>query len=371
MNRVLVTGLPFASRDGCTHSVPCNWDQQWIVQYPCTLLWADRIILTPSILGAIRNDAFPHEYPHIARCIRLVFDRLDAEGLIEVRQPAEVISPEIDQLIESQVTRDFCRLPAAYPDRAGVEESPCAPPMLRLDENRYCQVHIKSMYVALTLARAWGASCLFDDESVQYCDMRYGSPRTGDRCGRESALAFHEVFCGLLPDEPLIAAYAAAEQCLSCKHQADCQDRSMRDTEKAVMQLLEWREYDELHQLRGVVGRIAEMARNAEDRSGAAEMAAQFCEEERRLRKRMRSLFPRARRMVDIATLVSIFTALAGVASGSYPIVAAGSAAGLASQGGKKLLDLLESRYRWVGFVNRQTPSREGARRVRPQPPDG
>ena len=51
MNQLLVTGLALGRAfDTCQ---ACNFDLSWVIRYPSTLLWADRIMLTPEITSIV------------------------------------------------------------------------------------------------------------------------------------------------------------------------------------------------------------------------------------------------------------------------------------------------------------------------------
>lgn len=55
--KLLVTGLAIAKGD----YIPCNFDYSWLFKHPSTLLWADKIIITPYMDEVIDSARFPKE----------------------------------------------------------------------------------------------------------------------------------------------------------------------------------------------------------------------------------------------------------------------------------------------------------------------
>ena len=81
------------------------------------------------------------------------------------------------------------------------------------------------------------------------------------------------------------------------------------------------------------------------------EVAKEFREQQSKLTKRTRSIFPKVKRWANVTTIVSVPLAIAGLSSGaSLVTLAAATAAGLGLLG-KQYVEFLESKYRWVGFL--------------------
>jgi hypothetical protein len=81
------------------------------------------------------------------------------------------------------------------------------------------------------------------------------------------------------------------------------------------------------------------------------EIAREFHEEESKLRKRIHSIFPMAKRWANVATILSIPLAITGLAMDGSLLTLAGAASVGLAQAGRQYMEYLESKYRWVGFL--------------------
>ncbi|HPT29241.1 MAG TPA: hypothetical protein PLZ95_22675, partial [Bryobacteraceae bacterium] len=60
-NKIIVTGLALGADADPKTCQSCNFDMSLIFQYPSTLLWADSIIITPSIQRTFQDAKWPKE----------------------------------------------------------------------------------------------------------------------------------------------------------------------------------------------------------------------------------------------------------------------------------------------------------------------
>jgi len=113
-NKVLVTGLALGKEAGVCDV--CNYDFSWIFRNPSILIWADKILITKAVWDIVSKGTFPDDKPEIAKSMQLVFQMAMSEGLIEIVDPTDVITPKINNLIFSQISNDRKLLAKALPE---------------------------------------------------------------------------------------------------------------------------------------------------------------------------------------------------------------------------------------------------------------
>ena len=59
-NRIIVTGLSLFKDTLQEQCIACDYDFEWVFTYPSTLLWADEIILSPSIMDIGQRALIQH-----------------------------------------------------------------------------------------------------------------------------------------------------------------------------------------------------------------------------------------------------------------------------------------------------------------------
>jgi hypothetical protein len=354
MNKLLVTGLATGIDAGVCQV--CNYDLDWMLEYPSLLLWADRLLVPGSIWKVIQNEKFPKPN-EVAKCCKLVFDIVNSEGLIEIKKSSPVVDDILREDIFTQVDHDIDQMKQLFPEKIsqknlskkgdqGFNET-------IVDGYGYCPPYLWSIYSNLILARLWEANCLFDSTALNFLRFKFGIsefPREADS-GRSKS--FVTVFKSYLPNEPLLSTYVFHKEgkCKKCLHHKRCEDSYLSDLEKKVYELLKWREYDEFQQAKTVIDSIIEKHESAEGLVDPAGVARDFHDKQVKLQKRVRNIFPKVKRWSNVAAMVSIPVGVASVAAGNS-IVSVSSAAlfGL-SRLGKEYIDLLESKYRWLGFL--------------------
>lgn len=145
-----------------------------------------------------------------------------------------------------------------------------------------------------------------------------------------------------------------------CAHEGKCSDSYLSDLEKRTLELLSWRDYDEIQQAKAVVDNIIEKRDASVEMIDPKEVARAFQEEREKLMKRTRLVFPKVKRWANVTTIISLPVAVAGLASGASLVSLAGAAAAGMAQVGKEYVQFLESKYRWIGFLqSTQGPCRE------------
>lgn len=357
MNRVLVTGLAIGKEsDVCQ---VCNYDVDWLVRYPSVLIWADKIIVPTAIWDAISAGYCPdaEEYPELSKCILLIFEIAKSEGIIEVINPRGIISPVVKDKIVNQVEKDRDQLAKLFPEQITLGDEEKVPGQIFVNGAEYCWPHIWTIYASLILARALDAHCLFDEHDLIYCKYKFGLSSFPSETEIGRIEGFQTVFNGYVPNESVFPEYITTkkELCHRCAREESCKDNYLLALETNVKELLKWRDYDEIQQLKDITNQIVDKRVREGGVIEPADIRSDLQDQQSKLRRRLKLVFPKVRRWSNITTVLSIPVALAGAAASS-PLIAivGGSLVGL-SQATKQVIELLSSKYSWVGFVNKET----------------
>ena len=356
MNRVLVTGLAIGKEVGICDV--CNFDFEWVLRYPSVLVWADRILVTGTIWDTVSSGKMPEESPELAKSLQLIFDMARAEGIIEVVNPADVISPALTDAIFTEVDKDRALLAQVFPEHVTLGDEEQVPGEIFIDGDEYCSPHIGTIYATLLLARTWDAHCLFGERVFNYCRYKFGLSGFPKEAGPGRIEGFQGVFEAYIPNSPILPEYVFGSQsqgrCSICTEEQACSDKYLLELEANLKKLFAWRDYDEIQQLKGVVMDIVRKRNKSGGVIDPADILGDVRSREAKLRRRVRLVFPKVRRWANITTMLSIPVAVAGVASGESLITVTG--VGLAGLGelAKKFVDLFSSKYSWTGFVSKE-----------------
>lgn len=351
LNKLLVTGLAIGRDAGVCEA--CNYDFSWLLTHPSILIWADKILFTEFVWSIVQQEAYPKPATAAKAC-KLVLDIAQAHGLVEIRKPLPLLSRELGDSIFAQAESDIESIRKLFPDQVEPSRNDHTlydpKEFLHIGDRHYCAPYLSSAYASLLLARSWDANCLFDHEVFNILRYKFGITALPREADVDTVQSFHQVFDACFPNDPLFPRYAfsSEEECSACHR---CKDEFLKDVESGTLQMIKWREYDEVQQARsvvdGIIGRQNMMCGDVEP----SEVAREFEELKQTLKRRTKAVFPQAKRWSNVVTMVSIPLAVTGLAAGSSLVTMAGATLAGLAQISKEGIEFLESKYRWAGFL--------------------
>lgn len=355
MNKLLVTGLAIGKEAG--ECQVCNYDMEWLKNYPSIFLWADQILVTKYLWGVIQEESLLQKT--YGRCSKLVFEMAKNEGLIEIVESPTLIYDTLRESIKSQIETDLVKLQRLFPDKINFKNiSTDAAKEIRetvIDGIGYCPPRLWTIYASLALSKAWKAECLFNQDVLHYLRYKFSTELFPNEQESNRLKSFSTIFEAYFPNAPFLPHYAFAnkEKCDTCKHEKRCKDSYLIDLEKKFYGLLKLRNYDELQEIKATIDLIIKKCSKANN-VDPNEVAIAFREKQMKLQKKIKKVFPKVKRWANITTIVSIPLITVGVAAHAPLISLAGvSAAGLAKLG-TEYVQYLESKNSWVGFLQKQ-----------------
>lgn len=337
MNRILLSGLGVGKELGVCGANNMNYAE--LLVNPEIILWADKI--------CIPEHASFFDSP-LGRQEELVIGVLEEENLIE-RFDKKVVGDCFDKEVFLK------QMETEYEDFLKNN-----PHITRLDNdieavdrnNMYCIPRIASINATLLLANEINANCLFDSSDAEY--LRYKSEfisKHGEVQNTNSV--FREVLSVSVPNQTLLHEYGVYKNCISCKNEGKCKDTYLRDVEKSLSQYLEYRNYDEIAQLRQLIEEIKEQRNALLEDNTAEDIIQEIRRKQRKISKRINGVFPKIERFANLTAFVSVPITLLSALNGNTGLaLASGITAGISTMT-DKLLKNYESKNNWVNFVDR------------------
>lgn len=352
MNKILVSGLAIGNDPKIDTCQSCNYDLTWLFKNPSTLLWSDKIIITPEILDQIKKSHYTgfnkNNDAKIGQAINLIFEGLDKNGLLEIKKPSEIITEEIKRKIYIQMIIDQKELLMQFPDdvREGKDN---VPGQLFVSEHEYCTPSLWTHYASLLLAKEWKSNLFLPQNAQNYFEKLFLLKNKQITHTEEQAKAFEEIFRNQLPEFELFPIILFdAKLCQKCATFDKCDTDVFSKVEDNINLALEWRTYDEIYQLKEVLSKITQYVENNPE-AKTKDIIRAYKEEETKIRKKINSVFPKVQRWSNMVTMISLPIVVAGV-SASLP---AATVLGVTTASLAKAVDLyievFKNKNRWIG----------------------
>jgi hypothetical protein len=344
--KLLVTGHAIGVTDGPCDV--CNFDYSWLFRHPSTLLWVDKIIITPYMDEVIDSTDYPDNGGPISKSLKEIFNTARDYDLIEVKDPNKILNSDLSQKLVKEIEHDREVLPELFPDEIKINEEDL-PGAICTDESEFCEPYLWSIYAGLVLSKKWNAQCLFSDHVMNFLQYKFGSSQINAQATDNVSQPFNTIFNPILP-EYNVYYNMLGSKCGECKHLKTCEEQSLPKLRADLSKYLDLRDYDELKQLKEVLWRIIKSIESKHVSYSDEDIINEFREEQRIIRKRMHSTFPKVKRWANISLLASIPITLVGLYTGLPVISAAGVGAASLSKYTELSIKHLESKYSWVGF---------------------
>lgn len=345
MNKVLINGLGTASELGICQV--CTLDFSWLANNPSTLLWADQICV-PKVAfeTAKENNESKSE-----KVISMFLNMAESHGLINEIDLASMYQGTGEE-IEQRVSDISQSLLDTFPTvvRKG---SPDVPGEILIEDDNFCGARIAAICLGIKLADDIDANCLFSKREHTFLKYMYGidAKKLG---GAGKNNAYKEIFSLYLPENIGVHNYAFVneEHCEECTRYAKCRENYLLDTEKAIAKMLEWRDYDEIHQANAEIERILKIKGEVSSAKDVADVVKKFKERQDIINKNINKRFPQIERWTKMTTVLATPITVTAAITGNIPLTIGGAVAAGVAQMTENLLEVYKSKNNWVGFVN-------------------
>lgn len=345
--RILIPGLAIGTELGFCNAHNC--DITWIAQYPSTLLWVDKLIVSELSWRSMVKNRMDKPFE---RSLSIIMQIAQQDGLVEIINPNQVFNNTFKETLEKSVQSDLNRLATLFPEKIDIKTHS----MIEINGQEYCVPMLLSAYASLALAQETNSHCMFGERTLNYFKYKNGLEVFSQGVYLRDFESFRTVFEGALPCLDLFPDYVIESmeketRCIGCLKHSTCKDRYLLDVERNIKEILKARHYDEIACMIKEMKRIITCYRQDPSVS-PEEIFVDFLSRKEFLERRVRSYFPKIRRWCHLGMMVSAPVCLLGsIKSHSLAIGAAAVAAAstMASEG----LKYLESKYNWIFFSNK------------------
>ncbi len=346
MNKVLITGLGTANELGMCET--CSLNFSWLIDKPSTLLWADEICIPKSAYDIGKKQNVTKE----DKVIGLFLDLAEEHNLLKTVDLSQMYPQTIGEEINQKMLLNSQTLMETFPEHVKKGE-PGVPAEILIEGEHYCGVWMSSVYFGLKIAEDIDANCLFSKREHAFLKYIYGLSANNLR-GHGVNNAYNEVFSLYLPESIGIHNYAFTpeEQCLECKKYATCKDTYLGDTEIAIEKILQWRDYDEIHQAKLEIDKILKVKGEVGSEKDVKDIIKKFQERQEKINKNINKRFPQIQRWTKMTTVLATPITIASAITGNIPLTIGGAVATGIAQATESLLEIYKSKNNWVGFVN-------------------
>lgn len=346
MNKVLITGLGVAKELGICES--CNLNFSWLVNNPSTILWADQLYIPKaSFETQIANKEQKDE-----KIIGMFLEMAEEHGIINKLNLNDMYQKTVGDQIYQKMLEDSQTLLKTFPEviRKGDER---VPNEILIGDEGYCGAWISSIYAGMRVAKDIGANCLFSKREHTFLKYLYGLDANRIN-GNTINNVYTEVFSIYMPEKLAVHSYAFTneEQCEQCVHYKQCKDHYLTDTEKALVKMFKWREYDELQQAKEEINKIILLKNDISSQKDIDDVVNEFKGRQDKINRNINKRFPKIERWTKMTTVLATPITIASAISGNIPLTIGGAVATGVAQATDNLLEIYKSKNNWVGFVN-------------------
>lgn len=353
-NKILLSGLALGKDIGLCPV--CNFDFDWLIQNPSSLLWVDKIIVPQNILNTIKDKKSSNNIK-LNEGMKLLFEVLEDKQMIEIINIEDYISNDVANKLYEQTKKDRDVLSEIFPEIIKKGNDNC-PGELFIGDYHYCSSYVWQIYASLFLSMQLNAQIMFTQESLNYCKYKFGATNSHIPNSNTKNQVISKIFSSLVPPIKIFPdfTFRTKEYCEDCKMIISCEKHYLKKTESNIIQIFEYRETDELFQIRDVLNEIITIKSSKNQiitQNDITDILYEYKSKASKINKLLKKHFPKIEKWSNISTLITLPICIAGIATGN-PIVSGISgiaATGISST--KALLELLKTKYSWVGFIEK------------------
>ena len=352
MNKILLSGLALGKDIGLCPV--CNFDFDWLIKNPSSLLWLDKIIVPQNILNTIKDKKSSNNIK-LNEGMKLLFEVLEDKNLLEIIKIEDYISNDVANKLYEQTKKDRDILSEMFPEIIKKGDESC-PGELFIGDFHYCSSYVWQIYASLFLAMQLNAQLMYTPESLIYCKYKFGASNSHIPNSNTKNDVITNVFNSLIPSVRVFSdfTFRTKEYCEDCTMITSCEKHYLKKTESNIAKILEYRETDELFQIRDVLNEIISIKSSKNQiitQNDINDILNQYKGKAYKINKLLKKYFPKIEKWSNIATLITLPICITGIATGN-PIVSGISgiaATGISST--RAWLELLKTKYSWVGFI--------------------
>lgn len=338
MNKVFITGTAVGNELGLC--APCSLDFSWLIENPATLIWTDKIAITKKSLDIYLTK----KTNKMDKTIKLILEIIKSNNLLDIIEINEDLKKWIEPYYNKSV-EEFKKLTTNLPiinvsknDENIVEE-------IKIKDYYYCLPYVASLYTQIGIANKIGANCLFSEKDYTYLENINKI---------DKARIYNEIFNVYFPNELIHNyAYENEERCIECINFNECKDIYLKEVEKNTLQILKWRNYDEIQMAKHGIDKIIKQKELLKENYNIEDIKKEFNEKQNKINKNIKKVFPKIRRWSNLATILSTPTTIYSAVNSNLQATIVSAGIGGLSKIIDEGLKYYENKNNWVSFINK------------------
>jgi len=338
MNKVFITGTAVGNELGLC--APCTLDFSWLIKNPATLIWADKIVITEKSLDIYltRNNN------KMDKTIKLILEIIKSNNVLDIIELNENFKKGVEPYYEKSVD-EFEELTTKLPIINVSKNNENIVEEIRIKNYYYCLPYVTSLYTQIGIANKIGANCLFSEKDYIYLENINKV---------DKARIYNEIFNVYFPNELVHNyAYENEERCMECIKFNDCKDNYLKEIEKNTLQILKWRDYDEIQMARHEIDKIIKQKKLLKENCNVEEIKNEFNKKQNRINKNIKNVFPKIRRWTNLATILSTPATIYSAVNSDLQATIVSASIGGVSKVIDEGLKYYENKNSWVSFINK------------------
>lgn len=354
MKKIFQTGLALGNISGNCNV--CNIDMSWLYNTPSKLLWLDKIVVTEHLWNLlvsskkseykVMKDGDSFQRDLMNKTEKMIFEILDSVGLVE-RISDSFVSEKYYNVISKQIDSDFELLL----NRGLIKTIDSH--IYNIGECRYCIPKLWTLYFALLASKRLDANISLNNEELTYLRTLLPLKLENNVPVSRASNAIDEVLEMKIPQVKIWPEFIFndKEKCFKCANMNKCNDSYLKDLEKNLFGILEYRQHDEIQEFCAVLNHICDTKFMARYEVDSIELLRELNIEKVRVQAKLNKTYKKVDNWVKVIGTIS--AALSLGAMFNYPHLSTIGAVGLFSSNvGDTINNYFKNKYRWVNFVN-------------------
>lgn len=209
------------------------------------------------------------------------------------------------------------------------------------------------MYFALLASRKLNANISLDEEELTYLRTLLPYKLAMDISVSRSSSAINEVLLMKIPQVNIWPEFTFSNKarCFECAKMEKCDDSYLKDVEKNLFSLLEYRQHDEIQEFCGVLNQLCDKKFAERYEVDSKDLLRELNIEKIRVQAKLNKTYKKVDNWVKIVGTISAALSLGAIFK--YPELTPFGAIGFfAANVGDKVSNYFKEKYRWVNFVN-------------------
>ena len=279
------------------------------------------------------------------KTIKLILEIIKSNNVLDIIEINQDLKKGIEPYYEKSVD-EFKELTTKLPIVNASVNNENIVEEIKIKDYYYCLPYVASLYTQIGIANEIGANCLFSEKDYTYLENINKV---------DKARIYNEIFNVYFPNELIHSyAYENEERCMECIKFNECKDNYLKEIEENTLQLLKWRDYDEIQIAKHEIDKIIKQKELLNESCNVEDIKKEFNEKQNKINKNIKKIFPKIRRWTNLATILSTPATIYSAVNDNLQATIVSASIGGVSKAIDEGLKYYENKNNWVSFINKK-----------------